>query len=173
MTCFISDATNLPASKAGSVAHFESETLADNILLYLEGKPLKKEFDGHSNCFIESGNGKALLIDFSYEQAPHEVSAFATGLMNKEMEKLDIPPVGEFLELISDSGGKIYACKLAMDIFKLKREDLRDRVHGVLTVGQFCYIADAVVQELCDLMCRRICGEMEEKAKALAFNPDI
>lgn len=65
------------------------------------------------------------------------VSAFATHLMNKEMEKLDIPPVGEFLELISDSGGKIYACRLAMDMFKLKREDLWDRVDDVLTVGQF------------------------------------
>jgi sulfide:quinone oxidoreductase len=68
----LGDATNLPASKAGSVAHFESETLADNIILHLEGKPLKEEFDGHSNCFIESGNGKALLIDFNYEYEPHE-----------------------------------------------------------------------------------------------------
>ncbi len=65
------------------------------------------------------------------------VSAFATSLMNKEMEKLDIPPVQEFLELISDSGGKIFACKLAMDMFKLKKEDLWDRVDDVLTVGQF------------------------------------
>lgn len=68
----IGDATNLPASKAGSVAHFESETLADNVLRHLEGAPLKEEFDGHSNCFIESGNGKALLIDFNYEYEPHE-----------------------------------------------------------------------------------------------------
>ncbi|MDZ4286507.1 MAG: FAD-dependent oxidoreductase [Prosthecobacter sp.] len=68
----IGDATNLPASKAGSVAHFESETLADNVMLHIEGKALKEEFDGHSNCFIESGNGKALLIDFSYEHEPHE-----------------------------------------------------------------------------------------------------
>lgn len=68
----IGDATNLPASKAGSVAHFESETLVDNILLHIEGKPLKEEFDGHSNCFIESGNGKALLVDFSYDHEPHE-----------------------------------------------------------------------------------------------------
>ena len=65
------------------------------------------------------------------------VSAFATHLMNKEMDKLDIPPVREFLELISDSGGKLFACKLAMDMFKLKREDLCDRVDDVLTVGQF------------------------------------
>lgn len=68
----IGDATNLPASKAGSVAHFEGETLADNIMLYIKGKPLKEEFDGHSNCFVESGNGKALLIDFNYEYEPHE-----------------------------------------------------------------------------------------------------
>jgi sulfide:quinone oxidoreductase len=68
----IGDATNLPASKAGSVAHFESETLADNILLHIQGKPLKEEFDGHSNCFVESGNGKALLIDFNYQYEPHE-----------------------------------------------------------------------------------------------------
>jgi sulfide:quinone oxidoreductase len=68
----LGDATNLPSSKAGSVAHFESETLADNILRYINGEPLKEEFDGHSNCFVESGNGKALLIDFSYDIEPHE-----------------------------------------------------------------------------------------------------
>ena len=60
-----------------------------------------------------------------------------TRKLGQEMEKLDIPPVREFLELISDSGGKIYACKLAMDMFKLKKEDLMDRVDGVLTVGDF------------------------------------
>jgi sulfide:quinone oxidoreductase len=68
----IGDATNLPASKAGSVAHFESETLADNVLHHIRGEPLEEGFDGHSNCFIESGNGKALLIDFNYEHEPHE-----------------------------------------------------------------------------------------------------
>lgn len=68
----IGDATNLPASKAGSVVHFESETLADNILRQIRGEPLLEEFDGHSNCFIESGGGKALLIDFNYEFEPHE-----------------------------------------------------------------------------------------------------
>ena len=66
----IGDATNVPASKAGSVAHFQSETLTDNILLYINNKPLKEEFDGHSNCFIETGKNKALLIDFNYEQEP-------------------------------------------------------------------------------------------------------
>ena len=70
----IGDASNIPASKAGSVAHFEAEILEDNILRYIEGKPLKEEFDGHANCFIETGNGKALLIDFNYTQEPVEGS---------------------------------------------------------------------------------------------------
>ncbi len=68
----IGDATNVPASKAGSVAHFESEILSDNIMRYIEGKPLKDEFDGHANCFIETGHGKALLIDFNYTHEPVE-----------------------------------------------------------------------------------------------------
>lgn len=68
----IGDCTNLPASKAGSVAHFEAEILTENILRYIDGKELKEEFDGHSNCFIETGNGKALLIDFNYTQEPVE-----------------------------------------------------------------------------------------------------
>jgi len=68
----IGDAANLPTSKAGSVAHFQSETLVDNILLYIAGKPLKEEFDGHANCYIETGNNKAMLIDFNYTQEPVE-----------------------------------------------------------------------------------------------------
>jgi len=68
----IGDATNVPASKAGSVAHFEAEILTDNILRYINGEELKEEFDGHANCFIETGNGKALLIDFNYTHEPVE-----------------------------------------------------------------------------------------------------
>lgn len=66
----LGDATNIPASKAGSVAHFEAEILTENIMRYIEGKELKKEFDGHANCFIETGHGKALLIDFNYTHEP-------------------------------------------------------------------------------------------------------
>jgi sulfide:quinone oxidoreductase len=66
----IGDATNIPASKAGSVAHFEAEILTENILRYIKGEPLKADFDGHSNCFVETGNGKAILIDFNYEYEP-------------------------------------------------------------------------------------------------------
>jgi sulfide:quinone oxidoreductase len=66
----IGDATNLPTSKAGSVAHFEAEVLTENILLYIEGRPLKEDFDGHANCFVETGFNKAMLIDFNYDQEP-------------------------------------------------------------------------------------------------------
>lgn len=68
----LGDATNIAASKAGSVAHFEAEILTDNILHYIAGEPLKEEFDGHANCFVETGNGKALLIDFNYTHEPVE-----------------------------------------------------------------------------------------------------
>ena len=70
----LGDASDIPASKAGSVAHFEAEILTDNILHYVKGEPLKEEFDGHANCFIETGNGKALLIDFNYTHEPVEGS---------------------------------------------------------------------------------------------------
>ena len=66
----IGDATNLPSSKAGSVAHFEADILIENILSAIDGKPLEASFDGHANCFIESGNGKGLLIDFNYDTEP-------------------------------------------------------------------------------------------------------
>jgi sulfide:quinone oxidoreductase len=68
----IGDASNIPASKAGSVAHFEAEILTENIKRYINGEPLKEEFDGHANCFIETGHGKALLIDFNYSHEPVE-----------------------------------------------------------------------------------------------------
>ena len=66
----IGDAAALPTSKAGSVAHFASEVFADNFVDYIAGRPMHHSFDGHANCFIESGNGKALLIDFNYDTEP-------------------------------------------------------------------------------------------------------
>jgi sulfide:quinone oxidoreductase len=66
----IGDAANVPASKAGSVTHFEGETLVENVARYLEGEPLQAGFDGHASCFIETGFHKALLIDFNYETEP-------------------------------------------------------------------------------------------------------
>jgi len=66
----IGDASNIPTSKAGSVAHFSSEILYENILSYIEGRPLNAKFDGHANCYIETGYGKGALIDFNYTQEP-------------------------------------------------------------------------------------------------------
>ncbi len=68
----LGDASNIPASKAGSVAHFEAEILTENINRFIKGEALKEEFDGHANCFVETGNGKALLIDFNYTHEPVE-----------------------------------------------------------------------------------------------------
>ena len=66
----IGDASDIPASKAGSVAHFSIDAFAENFVDYVEGKPMTELFDGHANCFIESGHGKGLLIDFNYDTEP-------------------------------------------------------------------------------------------------------
>lgn len=66
----IGDATNVPASKAGSVAHFQAEVLTENVKRFLAIEPLEPNFDGHTNCFIETGFNKALLIDFNYDVEP-------------------------------------------------------------------------------------------------------
>jgi sulfide:quinone oxidoreductase len=66
----IGDASNLPSSKAGSVAHFQSEILLENLLSAIDGRPPTASFDGHANCFIESGFGKGILIDFNYDTEP-------------------------------------------------------------------------------------------------------
>ena len=66
----IGDATDVPASKAGSVAHFEGEILLHNIVDVARGKAPSARFDGHTNCFIETGDRKAILIDFNYETEP-------------------------------------------------------------------------------------------------------
>jgi len=66
----IGDNTNVATSKAGSVAHFEAETLVENLLREMAGEKPLPSFDGHSNCFIETGFGKAMLIDFNYDLEP-------------------------------------------------------------------------------------------------------
>ena len=65
------------------------------------------------------------------------METLASTMMRKEMDKLDIPPVSEFLEIYKASGGKVFACKLAMDMFKLEKEDLWEDLDDVLTVGDF------------------------------------
>ncbi len=66
----LGDAGNLPTSKAGSVAHFSVEVFVENFLEQAAGRPMTHSFDGHANCFVESGHGKALLLDFNYETQP-------------------------------------------------------------------------------------------------------
>jgi sulfide:quinone oxidoreductase len=66
----LGDAGNLPTSKAGSVAHFSVEVFVENFLQQAAGAPMTHSFDGHANCFVESGHGKALLLDFNYDTEP-------------------------------------------------------------------------------------------------------
>lgn len=66
----LGDASNIPTSKAGSVAHFAAEILFENLMSAIEGRPLQAKFDGHANCYIETGHGKGALIDFNYDTEP-------------------------------------------------------------------------------------------------------
>ncbi|MFC2092609.1 DsrE/DsrF/DrsH-like family protein [Bacteroidota bacterium] len=65
------------------------------------------------------------------------MSAFATSQMKKEMEKIDIPPVGEFIEMIHDAGAELYACKATVDMFHLTKDDFCPQVEDIISVGQF------------------------------------
>ena len=66
----LGDASDIPTSKAGSVVHFASDVLYENILSAIEGRPLNAKFDGHANCYIETGHGKGSIIDFNYDTEP-------------------------------------------------------------------------------------------------------
>ncbi len=68
--------------------------------------------------------------------------ALASTMMKKEMEKLDIPPVSELLEMIVAGGGKLYGCQLAVEMFKLKKEDFVDDLEGIITVGDMFALAE-------------------------------
>ncbi len=65
------------------------------------------------------------------------MSRFATTMMSKEMEKIDIPPVREFVEMIHDAGGELYACKATVDMFHLNKEDFCEQMDEIITVGDF------------------------------------
>ncbi len=69
------------------------------------------------------------------------MSAFATNMMKKEMEKLDIPPVSEFIEMIHDAGAKLYACKATVDMFHLTKDDFCEQVEDIINVGKFYEIS--------------------------------
>ena len=66
----VGDASDIPTSKAGSVAHFSMDLFPDNFVNHVEGRPMTELFDGHANCFIETGHGKGMLIDFNYDTEP-------------------------------------------------------------------------------------------------------
>jgi peroxiredoxin family protein len=68
-------------------------------------------------------------------------SALATRMMRRQLEALDFPPIPEFVELVSDSGAGLYACKASADMFKLTQEDLVPQVEGIITVGEFYALA--------------------------------
>lgn len=69
------------------------------------------------------------------------MSALATHMMNKKMEGLDIPPIGEFIEMIGDTGCGMYACQASVDMFGLSKDDFVDQVQGIITVGDFYDLA--------------------------------
>ncbi len=66
----LGDAADLPTSKAGATVHYSVEVFVENFLLHARGLPMTHAYDGHANCFVESGNGKGLLLDFNYETQP-------------------------------------------------------------------------------------------------------
>jgi peroxiredoxin family protein len=65
------------------------------------------------------------------------MEAMVSSMMKSQMDKLDVPPVSEFIELFVAGGGQLWACKLAADMFKVKKEDLSEHVQGIITVGEF------------------------------------
>jgi len=69
------------------------------------------------------------------------MEAMVSSMMKKQMDKLDVPPISEFIELFVAGGGNLYACKLAADMFKVTKEDLSEHVKGIITVGEFYELA--------------------------------
>lgn len=69
------------------------------------------------------------------------IESMVSWMMKKQMDKMDVPPVDEFIELFVAGGGNLYACKLAADMFKVTLEDLSEHVKGIITVGEFYELA--------------------------------
>lgn len=69
------------------------------------------------------------------------MSSFVTHQMERKMEELDLPPIPEFVQLLADSGAKLYACKASVDMFDLARDDFIDDIEGIITVGEFYQLA--------------------------------
>jgi sulfide:quinone oxidoreductase len=99
----IGDASDAPASKAGSTAHFSVDVFAENFVQHIAGKPMTHRFDGHANCFVESGDGKALLIDFNYDVQPLP-------------GKYPVPGVGPF-SLLTETAANHWGKKIFKSIY--------------------------------------------------------
>jgi peroxiredoxin family protein len=69
------------------------------------------------------------------------VSSVMTHYLERKMEKLDIPPIPEFIEMIADTGAGLYGCKASVDLFELTKDDLVDQVNDIITVGEFYAMA--------------------------------
>lgn len=143
----VGDAANLPTSKAGSVAHFSMPVLVTNVTDVIAGRAPSVSFDGHANCFIESGDGKALLIDFNYDTEPlpgsYPVPVVGMPLLaesrlnQRSIADIGVPTVPEFLDQIVASGGRLWACRMSADMFHVEREDLRDDVQAIISASDF------------------------------------
>ena len=92
----VGDAASLPISKAGSVTHFEGEVLVENVQRFLAGRSLDASYDGHANCFIETGFHKAMLIDFNYEVEPLP-GHFPTGVGLPLMKESHLNHLGKLM----------------------------------------------------------------------------
>ena len=101
----LGDATDLPSSKAGSVAHFQVDVFIENFLRYIDGLELQPTFDGHANCYIESGFGKGFLIDFNYDVEPLP-------------GKFPLPGVGPFSLLAGVAGEPLGQDDVPLDVLE-------------------------------------------------------
>ena len=116
----IGDASDIPASKAGSVAHFAVDVFTDNFLDHIHGRPMTRAFDGHANCFIESGDGKALLIDFNYDTEPLPGQVPAAGHRSLQPAEGDrAQPLGEAavpVDLLERAAARTRAAAAGADV---------------------------------------------------------
>lgn len=102
----LGDNTNVPISKAGSVAHFQAEVVCDNLIREINGEEPLPMSDGHANCFIETGHGKAILIDFNYDTQPVP-GRFPPIQLNIASHKINLGPMKLLDESYLNHWGKL------------------------------------------------------------------
>ena len=90
---------------------------------------------------IKAGNGHPSLHLAAIVGSLSGMPGLMTSYLGHKMAKLDIPPVPEFIELISDSGAGLYGCQASCDLFGITKDDLIEQVQGIITVGEFYALA--------------------------------